>query len=240
LRRIYSHDSRYCVVLISEHYDSGGWTQLEREAIQARELQGERGVLIPIKLGQYSPEWLSSGRIHFDLSLRPVSHLIRLLKARLKLDKEATSQPASSDLIRLLKARQELDKQATSQPASPFTAKSLHVAGVWRSVEVISHIHRREGIICLRQHADELSGEAELTETFSDLKKKLAFDLHGAINAATGTIRFTCALADIDQHDLGQYSVDRFIGHVVPDGTRIEGICTDERGISSRFTLTSC
>jgi len=119
LRRIYSQDSRYCVVFISKHYDSREWTQLEREAIQARELKGERGVLIPVKLDHHSPEWLPATRIHFDLSSRPVA-----------------------DLIRLLKARRTLDNQAISQPLSP--SAPLNVAGIWRSVEVISGSHQRK------------------------------------------------------------------------------------------------
>jgi len=215
LRRIYSHDSRYCVVLISKNYDSREWTQLERETIQARELKGEQGVLIPVKLDHHSPEWLPASRIHFDLSSRPVA-----------------------DLIRLLKARQKLDNQATSQPIPPSAPRPLNVAGVWRSVEVISGIHQRQGTIHLLQHGDELSGKAELTESFSHLKKHLVFDLHGSIDAATGTIRFTSALDDADKGDLRQYSVDRFTGGILPDGTRIEGTCTDERGITAKVTLT--
>jgi TIR domain len=215
LRRIYSRDSRYCVVLISKHYDSREWTQLEREAIQARELKGERGVLIPVKLDHHSPGWLPASRIHFDLSSRPLT-----------------------DLVRLLKARKELDNPGTSQSISPLASRPINVAGVWHSLEVISGIHQRQGIIRLHQHGDELSGKAELTESFSHLKKHLVFDLHGSIDAAAGTIRFTSALDHADEGDLRQYSVDRFTGRILPDGTRIEGTCTDERGISAKCTLT--
>ena len=33
-------------------------------------------------------------------------------------------------------------------------------------------------------------------------------------------------------------SVDRFTGRILPGGTRIEGTCTDERGITAKVTLT--
>src|SRR5215475_15731318 len=48
LTDIYAKQSRYCVVLISSSYESSSWTQLERESIQSRELNGERGILIPV------------------------------------------------------------------------------------------------------------------------------------------------------------------------------------------------
>lgn len=215
LSRIYSRDSRYCVVLLSRHYDSREWTQLEREAIRSRELRGERGVLIPVRLDDYSPDWLPASRIHFDLCSRPVSDLVRLLKARL-----------------------ELDIQRIPQPVGPPASGPVDLAGVWRSLEIISDIHQRHGIVRLCQNADELSGSAELTETFSQLKKHLVFDLHGTIDAASATIRFTSALDQADAGALRQYSVDRFTGRIQPGGTRIIGTCTDERGITAKWTLT--
>jgi hypothetical protein len=150
LRRIYSRESRYCVVLISEQYDSREWTQLERETVQARELQGERGVLIPVKLDRHSPEWLPASRIYFDLSIRPMS-----------------------DLVRLIKARHELDNQP--RPRAAERTEAIGLSGRWKSDEAISDSHGRRGIMEFRQDGDELSGTARLTESFSHSKKHLGF-----------------------------------------------------------------
>jgi len=80
LREVYTRQSRFCIVLISREYDRRQWTQLERESIQSRELIGERGILIPVKVEDYSPEWLPPTRIYFDLTNRPVKTLIEVLK----------------------------------------------------------------------------------------------------------------------------------------------------------------
>lgn len=79
LRNVYSRESRYCIVLISKEYDQREWTNLERESIQARELRGERGVLIPVLTGKYRPQWLPETRIYFDLATRGVPELIEVL-----------------------------------------------------------------------------------------------------------------------------------------------------------------
>lgn len=79
LRRIYSKESRYCVVLISKGYDASAWTGLERESIQAREINGESGVLIPVLVDGYRPEWLPATRIYFEMAKRAVPDLVTLL-----------------------------------------------------------------------------------------------------------------------------------------------------------------
>lgn len=82
LRKVYTRQSRFCIVLISQQYDSRQWTQLERESIQSRELTGERDILIPVKLEDYSPEWLPATRVYFDLTNRPLEKLIEVLKKK--------------------------------------------------------------------------------------------------------------------------------------------------------------
>jgi hypothetical protein len=82
LRDVYTRNSRFCIVLISRQYDRRQWTQLERESIQSRELTGERGILIPVRLEDYAPEWLPATRIYFDLTDRPVAKLISVLKKK--------------------------------------------------------------------------------------------------------------------------------------------------------------
>lgn len=79
LRNVYSRECRFCVVLISHSYDMRDWTNLERESIQSRELQGERGALIPVLVEDYQPPWLPLTRIRFDLWKRSLPELVALL-----------------------------------------------------------------------------------------------------------------------------------------------------------------
>jgi hypothetical protein len=79
LRRVYSRDSRYCIVLISEQYDRSQWTDLERESIQARELRGEKGILIPVLVDGYRPAWLPETRIYFDLPKRALANFVAIV-----------------------------------------------------------------------------------------------------------------------------------------------------------------
>jgi hypothetical protein len=96
LGAIYAKESRYCIVLLSEDYDRGTWTQLEREAIRSRELLGERGVLIPVKLTSYAPDWLPASRVYFDLSVRPIDNLLAILRAKHRAAQAALRPPAPS------------------------------------------------------------------------------------------------------------------------------------------------
>jgi hypothetical protein len=82
LRNVYSRQCRFCIVLISEAYDKRDWTNLEREAVQARELKGERGILIPVPIENYQPSWLPETRIRFDLWKRSIPELVALLTRR--------------------------------------------------------------------------------------------------------------------------------------------------------------
>lgn len=82
LRKIYSQESRYCIVLISREYDQRAWANLERESIQSRELRGEQGVLIPVLIDSHQPAWLPETRIYFDISKRTLVELTKLLAQR--------------------------------------------------------------------------------------------------------------------------------------------------------------
>lgn len=82
LRRVYSSESRYCVVLISQEYDQRDWTYLELESINSRMLKGERGYLIPVKVEEYQPAWLPASRIFFDLKSRPLTDLVAVLSKK--------------------------------------------------------------------------------------------------------------------------------------------------------------
>jgi hypothetical protein len=79
LRHVYSRESRFCIVLLSPDYDQGRWTRLEKESIEGRELRGDEGVLIPVRVSDYAPAWLPETRIYFDLTSRTVRELATIL-----------------------------------------------------------------------------------------------------------------------------------------------------------------
>lgn len=79
LDKKYSQESRYCIVLISKEYDSGKWTKLEREIIQAGALKSGRDILIPVLTSGYKPIWLLTTRIYFNLKKRPLDELVQIL-----------------------------------------------------------------------------------------------------------------------------------------------------------------
>lgn len=99
LRNVYSRECRFCLVLISRAYDKRDWTNLEREAVQARELRGERGILIPVPIEDYQPTWLPETRIRFDLWKRSIPELVTLLTKRVRYDEVA--RRAAPDLVAL-------------------------------------------------------------------------------------------------------------------------------------------
>ena len=98
LRSVYSHESQFCIVFISEQYDARVWTQLERESIQARELRGERGILIPVLLDGHTPAWLPATRIYFDRRSRHVGELIGLLTRLRESRSDSTDGSLESDV----------------------------------------------------------------------------------------------------------------------------------------------
>lgn len=80
LNDVFFRQSRFCVVLVSNHYQQRAWAQLERRAAQAREFQTQPGFLLPVLLDEHRPDWLLPTRIHFNLSQRGIPALVELLK----------------------------------------------------------------------------------------------------------------------------------------------------------------
>lgn len=84
LNDIFFRQSHFCVALISQSYQERAWTQLERRAAQARELETGPGFLLPVIVDGSRPDWLLPTRIHFDLQQRSMSDLIGLLERKMR------------------------------------------------------------------------------------------------------------------------------------------------------------
>ncbi len=50
LSDLYQHKARYCVMFLSQHYAAKVWTNLERQAAQARSFQEHQEYILPIRL----------------------------------------------------------------------------------------------------------------------------------------------------------------------------------------------
>lgn len=84
LNHVFLNDSRYCIALLSHDYEKHVWSQLERRAAQARELEEGTGFLIPVLLDDVRPEWLLPTKIFFDLNQRPLTELVSILARKIE------------------------------------------------------------------------------------------------------------------------------------------------------------
>src|SRR5437016_4769907 len=50
LSDLYQNKARYCVMLLSQHYAAKVWTNLERQAAQARAFQESQEYVLPVRL----------------------------------------------------------------------------------------------------------------------------------------------------------------------------------------------
>lgn len=82
LNKVYSEESRFCIVLVSKDYDKRKWTNLELEIMKARQLDSGDAILISILTSGYKPRWLLSTRIYFDLKNRSITDLVKLLEKK--------------------------------------------------------------------------------------------------------------------------------------------------------------
>jgi hypothetical protein len=84
-KKVYSEESRYCIVLISKEYNKRKWTKLERRIIEAREIKNEDEVLLPVLTSNYKPRWLLSSLIYFNLKKRSLEELVKLLEKKIRI-----------------------------------------------------------------------------------------------------------------------------------------------------------
>ncbi len=90
LRKIYSAEARFYIVLVSRQYDKSSWTNVELDAIRSRESIEYEGVLLPVIVGSYRPKWLSRERIFFDLRESSVPALVDVLGKKVSLRGDST------------------------------------------------------------------------------------------------------------------------------------------------------
>jgi len=90
LRKLYSAEAGFYIVLVSREYDESSWTNVELNAIRSRESLEHEGVLIPVIVGSYRPKWLSREMIFFDLQESSVQALVEVLGKKVSLREDST------------------------------------------------------------------------------------------------------------------------------------------------------
>jgi hypothetical protein len=99
LRKLYSAEARFYVVLVSRQYDKSFWTNVELDAIRSREsLEHHEGVLLPVIVGSFRPKWLSRERIFFDLRESSVPALVEVLGKKVSLREDSTTDNIRSNV----------------------------------------------------------------------------------------------------------------------------------------------
>lgn len=90
LNRVFLKQSRYCVALLSEHYERRPWAQLERRAALAKEHASGPGTLLPVLVDSVKPDWLLPTRVYFNLAERPLRDLVGILRQKHAMEDPAT------------------------------------------------------------------------------------------------------------------------------------------------------
>ncbi|HEV8582973.1 MAG TPA: TIR domain-containing protein [Thermoanaerobaculia bacterium] len=83
LTDVYGRRAKYCLLLISQHYATKGWTNLERRAAQARALEENREYILPIRLDATSIPGMTSNIGYLDIKENDIESIVRLVQEKL-------------------------------------------------------------------------------------------------------------------------------------------------------------
>jgi hypothetical protein len=80
LHEVYEKQSRFCVILVSEHYVKKPWTNMERKAVLARAMQEDTAYLLPIRLDDSELPGLPAVIAYKDLRQQSMEEILESLK----------------------------------------------------------------------------------------------------------------------------------------------------------------
>lgn len=84
LSSVYSEESRFCLMLISEHYVNKQWTNLERRAAQARAFRENQEYILPLRLDNASVDGVLDTVGYIDYRNVDLEHIINLINTKLE------------------------------------------------------------------------------------------------------------------------------------------------------------
>ncbi|MGI5503415.1 toll/interleukin-1 receptor domain-containing protein [Lentzea sp. CA-135723] len=153
LDQIYRHDSRFCVMFISEHYARKMWTKHERQAAFDRALVSDTEYVLPVRFDDTEIPALRVGTGYLDISNRTPRELAEMIARKVG---TAVSAPQPgweyqlfSDtvamLMRNLKDKRVSHEMGTAKPRrlitedvdalDTFRARSRSLDGILNAVE---------------------------------------------------------------------------------------------------------
>lgn len=83
LSSVYSEKSKYCVMLLSEHYEKKLWTSLERKSAQARAFRENREYILPIRLDNTNITGIHETVGYLDAQTHSVDEITTLILMKL-------------------------------------------------------------------------------------------------------------------------------------------------------------
>lgn len=85
LTDVYKRRAKFCVMIISKHYEGKLWPTVEREAAVSRAVEDSAEYIIPLRLDDTDVPGLSSERVYIDLRERSVDEAGELIAKRVRL-----------------------------------------------------------------------------------------------------------------------------------------------------------
>jgi hypothetical protein len=84
LSSIYSDKSKYCIMLLSKHYEIKSWTNLERKSAQARAFRENREYILPIRIDDTKITGIQETVGYIDIKSHSIEEIVELVMNKLK------------------------------------------------------------------------------------------------------------------------------------------------------------
>ena len=84
LSSIYSDKSKYCIMLLSKHYEKKLWTNLERKSAQARAFRENREYILPIRIDDTKITGIQETVGYIDIKSHSIEEIVELVMNKLK------------------------------------------------------------------------------------------------------------------------------------------------------------
>ena len=84
LSEIYSEKSKYCVMILSEHYEKKLWTNLERKSAQARAFRENREYILPIRIDSTKISGIHETVGYIDAKTHSIENIVDLILSKLQ------------------------------------------------------------------------------------------------------------------------------------------------------------
>lgn len=84
LTKIYRDDSKYCLMLLSNHYAAKQWTSLERRAAQSRAFTENREYILPLRLDDAEIDGILNTTGYIDVRKRPLEQIVELVVTKVR------------------------------------------------------------------------------------------------------------------------------------------------------------